>query len=211
MQIIDLSHAISPDMPVYPGTNPPKFSIPCTIEKDGFTETEISIFTHTGTHVDAPAHILKGAETLDHKAINHFIGKACVLDFQSAHNNTISIENIIPFQSQVEKCDFILFHTGHSQLWGTNDYYKDYPVLSDETALWLVDNNIKGIGADVISADAIGDSDFPIHKILLKNSIIIIENLTNLGKIPEKNFIFSCFPLKIENADGSPVRAVAMV
>ena len=211
MQIYDLSHTISPDMPVYPGTNPPKFSIPCTIDKDGFTETEISIYTHTGTHIDAPAHILKDAKTLDHKAIHQFIGKACVLDLRSFHGNTISIEDIIPFRSQIEKSEFIILNTGHSKLWGTDDYYKDYPVLSVDTAQWIADIKIKGIGADVISVDPIDEADLPIHKIFLRNSIIIIENLTNLEKVPEVNFIFSCFPLKIENADGSPVRAVAML
>jgi arylformamidase len=64
---------------------------------------------------------------------------------------------------------------------------------------------------DTISADPVGSADLPNHHILLGAGMVIVENLTNLSAVPDGPFLFSCFPLNIKDADGSPVRAVAMV
>ena len=79
-----------------------------------------------------------------------------------------------------------------------------------EAAKWLCHFKLKGVGVDAISVDEINSNHFPIHHILLKNDTVIIENLKNLDLIAVIPFIFSCFPLKFEEADGSPVRAVAL-
>ncbi|MCP4656698.1 MAG: cyclase family protein, partial [bacterium] len=98
-----------------------------------------------------------------------------------------------------------------SRFWGTEAYFSEYPTLSPEAALWLGDLGLQGLGLDMISADETGSDDLPIHKILAGRSMIIIENLTNLHGLPENRFLFSCLPLKIQQADGSPVRAVAIM
>ncbi len=84
-------------------------------------------------------------------------------------------------------------------------------MLSPEAAQWLVDADIKGVGIDMISVDEVDSTDFAIHNILLGADLVIIENLTNLEALPDSEFSFYCFPLRIEHADGSPVRAVAAV
>jgi kynurenine formamidase len=103
-----------------------------------------------------------------------------------------------------------LIYTGWSRYWGTDKYFSDYPVLSPESTEWLSRFKLKGIGLDVISADGADSQDFPIHKAFLKNDTVIIENLKNLDLVPIDQFLFSCLPLKLEDADGSPVRAVAL-
>ena len=75
MKVVDLTHVIESTMPVYPGKQPPTFEPANTYEKDGFKETKISMFTHTGTHMDPPAHIFKGRTTLDAFSPDQFIGK----------------------------------------------------------------------------------------------------------------------------------------
>ena len=65
MRVIDLTHTICEDMPVYPGTEPPKLQTANTIERDGFRETLLTMYSHTGTHMDAPAHLYAGRITLD--------------------------------------------------------------------------------------------------------------------------------------------------
>ena len=85
----------------------------------------------------------------------------------------------------------------------------DYPVLSGDSADWLSKHRLKGVGIDTISADAADTLDFAIHKTLFAEDIIIIENLVNLENIGTNLFNFSCFPLSIQEADGSPVRAIA--
>ena len=84
-------------------------------------------------------------------------------------------------------------------------------MLSTETATWISGFRLKGLGVDMISIDREGTSDFPVHRILLAQNILIIENLTNLKGLPQVGFSFSCLPLKFENADGSPVRAIAII
>ena len=80
MRVIDLTHVICETMPVYPGTEPPKFTPANSYEVDGFKETLISMFTHTGTHMDPPAHLYADRTTLDQFPASQFIGKALVID-----------------------------------------------------------------------------------------------------------------------------------
>ena len=211
MRIVDLSHTVSPDMPVYPGTEQPVFITGCTLADAGFLEKKIALSSHTGTHVDAPAHLLKDAETLDSLAIEHFHGPALMLNFETLASRTIEVSDLEFFKEELAKVDFLLLHTGWSKYWGTDKYFSDYPVLTVEAANWLNNFQLKGVGLDTISADTADTHDYPIHKTLLQKSTIIIENLTNLASLSVSLFTFSCFPIKFEDADGSPVRAVAYV
>ncbi len=211
MKIIDLTHYIYPEMPVYPGTEPPSFSTPCTIEKNGFTETKIALYSHTGTHIDAPAHIIPEAKTLDQLNIDHYFGQTCMLDLTSVKEGTIDIADLKPYEDLMGQNDFVLLHTGWSQFWNKTGYFEGYPLLSTEAATWLSQFRLKGLGIDMISIDREGTSDFPIHRIFLEQNVVIIENLTNLQELPRAGFSFSCLPLKFENADGSPVRAIAII
>jgi arylformamidase len=208
MKIVDLSHTISPDMPVYPGTEPPTFTIGCTIENDGFLEKKITLYSHTGTHIDAPAHLIKGL-TLDQLQIEQYFGEAILVDFQNIGRNIIQLDDLTPYKKEISSADFLLINTGWNKHWGTEKYYSDYPVLSGDAADWLSKHSLKGFGIDAISADTADSTDFPIHKILFNENIIIIENLVHLENIGTNSFKFSCFPLSIQEADGSPVRAVA--
>lgn len=80
MKVIDLTHTIRENMPVYPGTEPPKLSPTSSYESDGFKETLLQMYTHTGTHMDPPAHIFSGRTTLDEFPVEQFTGKALVID-----------------------------------------------------------------------------------------------------------------------------------
>lgn len=198
-------------MPVYPGTEPPIFIQGCSIDEIGFSEKKITLYSHTGSHIDAPAHLIKGAKTLDQYPIEHFHGKALLLRFDNLRSKTIGIQELEPHQQTLIQVEFVLIHTAWSQFWGTDKYFSDYPVLSLEAADWLSGFDLKGVGFDTISADKADSQDFPVHKAFLQNDTIIIENMTNLGKLPCDQFIFSCFPLSFEDADGSPIRAVAFI
>jgi arylformamidase len=209
MKIIDLTHRVSPHMPVYPGTEQPVMETDCSIEEEGFLEKKITLYSHTGTHVDAPAHLIKNHTTLDQFPIEHFHGAALRLNFENIKSKTIDAAALEPHGKEIEKVDFLLIHTGWSKYWGTETYFSDYSVLTLEAANWLNKFQLKGIGLDTISADRADTIDYPVHKALLKRDIIIIENLKNLLSLPKACFDFSCFPIKFEDADGSPVRAVA--
>lgn len=211
MKIVDLTHIMSRGMPVYPGTEPPQFKVGCTIEEDGFREKEIIMYSHTGTHVDAPAHLVRGYKTLDQLETDHFYGDAIILDFGQTPGKSIGIDDLKPFSERLSQVDFVIIKTGWSHFWGTEEYFSGYCVLTSEAAEWLSRCSLKGLGLDTISADPADTKDFEIHKILFGSNMIIIENLTNLEEIGSDIIRFSCFPLRIKDADGSPVRAVAYV
>jgi len=101
--------------------------------------------------------------------------------------------------------------------WNTPDYFSDSPTPTREATQWLTKFKLKGIGIDsfsedkIISAHIVTEKNLPNHHILLGKEILLIESLTNLDKLPERAFSFQCLPLNIKNADGSPVRAIAMI
>jgi len=211
MKLIDLTHPISPGMPVYPGTEPPLFRTECSIDEVGFLEKKITFYSHTGTHIDAPAHIIKGHNTLDLLPIEHFHGTALLLNFSSVQTKIIDVKELEPYREKIQKVEFLLIQTGWSQYWGTEEYFSNFPVLSLEAANWLSEFGLKGLGLDTISPDSAESQNFLVHKALLQRNTLIVENLKNLSKIPCNQFEFSCFPLSFEKADGSPVRAVAFI
>jgi kynurenine formamidase len=210
MMAADLSHTISPGMPYFPGTEPPVFSRPFTLASHGFAEQKITILTHSGTHMDAPAHILSAGATLEQLGLPHFVGSAVTLDLTRLPANEIGVDDLLPFQRLLAGKDFVLLRTGWCAHWGKAAYFLGYPVLSEAAALWLAAFNFKGIGADTISFDAHDSSALPVHRIFLARDIVLIENLVNLEKIPAAEFFFCCLPLKLAETDGAPVRAIAL-
>ena len=95
--------------------------------------------------------------------------------------------------------------------WDTEKYYGKFPVISEEVADYLISSNKKGIGLDVISIEDIESADLPMHHKVLKNNLVIIENLCNLDQIGSDLFTFCALPLKFINSDGASVRAVAIL
>lgn len=213
MRIIDLTHVITEDMPVYPGTEGPKFAPANSYEVDGFKETLITMYTHTGTHMDPPAHLFPEGATLDQLPITQFVGTALVIDCSDLkEGQRISMEYIHRYKDKADKAEFLLFRSGWDQYWGTEDYFGDYPCIDHEIADFLVKNRKKGIGLDVIGLDPIADTNLTLHKKLFKdNNIVIIENLMNLHLLGDNLFTFCALPLKLIHADGSPVRAIALL
>ncbi|RPI74606.1 MAG: cyclase family protein [Desulfobacteraceae bacterium] len=211
MKIIDLTHTIEPNMPCYPGTEPPKFAKLCTLEEHGFVEHKITFFSHIGTHMDAPAHVLPRARTLDQFDVGHFAGRAVCLDLMRLSKQTIDLRDLTPYRETIADKEFVLLCTGWDRFWGTPEYFKDFPVLSREATEWLAEFNLKGVGLDMISIDAMDSVDLANHKILLARDTLIIENLTGLAELGQEAFTFICLPLKFREADGAPVRAMAMM
>ena len=209
MTVIDLTHPISQDMPVYPGTDPPVIVTGCTVAEDGFLERKITLFSHTGTHIDAPAHLIEGGRSLDAFPVDHYYGPAVVVEATGEGSGTIGMSCLQPRLEDIARADFLLIRTAWSRFWGTDRYLSGYPVLSLDAAETLAGLGLKGVGLDAISADPIDSRGLPVHLALLRAEILIIENLTGLELLPESPFMFSCLPLAFQDADGSPVRAVA--
>jgi kynurenine formamidase len=210
MNIIDLSHTINNTITVFSNREKPDIQISNTHEKDGYAQKRLTLYSHNSTHVDAPFHIIPGAPTLDEMSIESFFGKGILADCRKI-GKKIEVADLAKYSKELQSADFLLLYTGWYKKWKTPEYKFDFPVLSTEAAEWLMQFNLKGIGLDTISIDETESTELPVHNIVLGKGLIIIENLTNLEELEGKNFNFSCLPLKIEEADGSPVRAVGII
>lgn len=213
MRIIDLTHTISENMPVYPGTERPKLKTANTYKENGFKETLLTMFSHTGTHMDPPSHLFSHRTTLDLLPVDQFIGKALVIDCSNLQEGQrITMDFIEGAKEKADEADFILFHTGWDKRWGTDAYFGDYPYITEEVADYLINSRKKGVGFDVIGIDPISDGNLTIHKKLFSETdIVVIENLCRLEKAGDELFTFCALPIKYENSDGAPIRAIAIL
>lgn len=213
MKVIDLTHTISENMPVYPGTERPKLTVANTYEEHGFKETLLTMFSHTGTHMDSPAHLFARRTTLDSFPVGQFVGKGLVVDCSDLHEGQrITMKYIEDVKEKADQAEFILFYTGWDKRWGTSFYFGEYPYITEEVAEYLIRSKKKGVGLDMIGIDPVSDANLTIHKKLFSGSeIVVIENLTGLKEVGSELFTFCALPMKYENSDGAPIRAIAII
>lgn len=159
--------------------------------------------------MDPPAHIFANRKTLDQFSPEQFIGKALVVDCRDLkEGQAITIDKINIDKAKLS--DFLLFNLGWDKRWNLDTYFNDYPCIDDTVLEFILNSNFKGIGFDVMGLDPLHDNNLNRHKALFKNTDIVnIENLTNLDQCGNDLFWFSCFPLKIENCESFPIRAIA--
>lgn len=208
--IIDLTYALENHIPVFPGTPSPIFEPSSTIENDGFAEMKIQTFTHVGTHMDAPCHILPNARSLDEFPLEKFMGQGIVID--CSNEKAIHLDFLKQHGERIDEAEIILFYTGWQHKWNTSDYLVDeFPILTPEAIDWLLNFELKALGMDAISPDRMMSEQLPNHHKLLKKEILIIENLTNLDQLLGHSFELNYIPLKIKASDGAPVRAFAKI
>ncbi|HPS78619.1 MAG TPA: cyclase family protein, partial [Thermoanaerobaculaceae bacterium] len=134
MRVVDLSHPIHPAMPVYPGTPRPSITPANTIADHGFAERLLTLSSHTGTHMDAPAHLLPEGRTLDTFPAGRFVGPGCVLDLDPRATANAHLRD---HEERLRACSFALLRTGWSRYWGTPEYLLGFPTLTTKAAAWL--------------------------------------------------------------------------
>ncbi len=196
-------------MPVYPGSEPPQLTQEAIIERDGFAEKRLTFSSHTGTHVDAPAHMLLEGKSLSDLPINTFIGSALILDV--AGRQEIKAQSILPCVNELAEVDFVLLKTGWEHRWGQPSYFEHFPVLTPEAAELMGTLGLQGVGVDAISVDRIEETTYPVHNLLFNANMILIENLRNLDALPEEKFTFMALPMPIFEGDGAPARVIAIL
>lgn len=209
--MIDLTHTVTPEMPVCPGSPAPELSSTATMTRNGYRETLLKLGSHTGTHMDAPRHMLPDGAGLDVLPISQFCGRAVVVDVSHlAPGSVISTDFLREQNGTIRSADFVLFYTGWEKKWGTDAYRESgFPVPDEEAAKYLVSCGLKGVGTDALSIDPLESTDFPAHKTLLNGGLVVIECLCLKKVVCRKSFRLLALPLKYKNADGAPVRAVA--
>lgn len=208
MNIIDLSHYIAEDMPLFPGTPPLSIKEVSGMDDVGYRVSQLIVTNHIGTHIDAPRHMIEDGAALDELPISRFFGLALTVDVSGFGGKSIPAEFLQAHEEMLAHVQFLVLKTNWDKYWGQDAYMRDYPLLSPEAARYLCGFSLSGVAMDCVSLDPV-EGEQAIHHILLGAGMISVENLTNLDQISGSLFLLSALPLKWRLSNGSPVRAAA--
>lgn len=206
--IYDLSIPLNSRTVICPGDPEICIKRVVNLEDDGYNVTSLKMGTHTGTHVDLPLHAVKDGCDAASMPLELFCGEAVFVGAQCRDGNEIDWEAVD--KTGIRNGDILVMRTGWEKKAGSQDYFRGFPYLTEQAASGLSRLGVKAIGLDSPSVDAPG-SDGNTHRLILSCGIVIIEALVNLEALVGKRCFFSAVPLKIEQGDGSPVRAYARV
>ncbi|PRY43169.1 kynurenine formamidase [Geodermatophilus tzadiensis] len=212
--VVDLSHPLDDDTPVYPGDPVARFSPATTVAADGYNVLHVRMGSQTGTHVDAPYHFLEDGPRIDEIPLEHCLGPAVVADVRGKPpHGRIEWADLAPWVDRLAPGRILLLRTGWDEHWGTDAYF-DHPYLTGEAAARVVDAGVRTVGLDALSLDetVLGGEPadgFAAHLAVLGAGGVIVENLRDLGRVPAVDPVVSVLPLRLAGADGAPVRAVA--
>ena len=203
MKIYDISREISEDMAIYKNRKEkaPKISTTRTL-KEGANESKIDIFVHTGSHVDAPYHVLENGKKIDELTPDKFMGKCIVLDF-TKEKVSITKNSLRKAKIKIQKNDIVLLKTKNKL---EKEFDFNFVYLEKTGAVFLASKKIKAVGIDSLGIER-NQLNHLTHSILAEKNIPIFEGL-DLSKIKQGRYFFHGLPLKIKKGDASPVRAV---
>jgi kynurenine formamidase len=214
--LVDLSIAIEEGMDRIPFLPEVKVDVLRAL-KDGFPLEirNVTMATHVGTHMDAPAHAFAGGKTIDQVKLDDVCGPGVVIPVRPDPGEQISLANVKKSGLEINDGDIVLLDTGFAKRIGSDDYHLN-PYPSQDLADHLVAKHVKVLGVDCVSVDMPvsvrpPDFAFPIHRTLLGNDVLIIENLGDMSAVSGKRAQIYAFPLKITGSDAGHVRVVAQV
>lgn len=208
--LLDLSHPVTDGMPVYPGDPEVRIAPALRIDDDGVDVTGIRMGSHTGTHVDAPSHTVRGGRTMADVGLDELAGDAIVLRVPGLADGEVydwrRLEAHGPLPERLPP--IVIVDTGWAAHFGTERALR-HPALDPGAALELRRRGMRVLAVDTLSPDPTGgaDASFPVHEVVLGSDGLIVENLRGLEGLPERVRV-GFFPLRLMG-DGAPVRAVA--
>ena len=214
MKILDLTLSISDKIPTFPGSPQPNFIPWENVKEDGYNLEVLFLSSHTGTHMDAPYHFLENGAKIHEISLKKLVSEAALIQCRKSSDQYVTKTDIQKFEKKHGKIDnfsSVIFYTGWQKNLQKKHYFTKNPGLSVSAAKYLALKKISLIGIDSPSIDLGKDSKFSVHQIFAKKGMLIVENLANLDKIKSPKFQLVVLPLKLKNATGSPVRAIAFI
>ncbi|MCC6579076.1 MAG: cyclase family protein [Phycisphaeraceae bacterium] len=208
-RLIDLTHPLLHGQPTFPSD--PKLSIVPhgTVKTLKYNISQVVMSTHQGTHLDAMYHFVDDGKTIEQMPLDWFHGPAHVLRMPKEPKAELTTEDFKPFESLLVPGAKIIYETGWHRHFGQDDFFTDFPSLTQDAARYLVSRRIRLLGMDTPTPSR---DWYEVHHILLGHDaeIVIVESLAHLDLLPDQ-FTFMGFPLKFQGRDGSPIRAVGLV
>jgi arylformamidase len=204
--VIDVSVPIRPDMPVYPGDPAPVLEPLGRLEDgDDANASRLVLGSHTGTHVDAPWHVLADGARLGDVPIDRMVGAARVADLRGRPALDAAAVTALGLRAG----EILLCRTDNSTRWRAADFATDYVHLTEDAAAVLVASGVKTVGIDALSVEGVGSPGLPVHRRLLGGGVFVIEGL-DLSAAPPGRYTLVCLPLHLPTLDGAPARAVLL-
>ena len=216
-KIIDLTHSLSSDIPSWNGTCGFQHETICDYDDCStsvkFRVQKLTMHAGIGTHIDAPAHCIRGGVTIDQLLLNDMLAPAVVIDVSSkAHERyKVTVDDIKAFE--IPARSFVIIRTGWEKFWNEPTKYHNnhiFPSISKEAAEFLLTKDIVGIGIDTLSPDRPEDG-YPVHQIILGAGKYIIENAANLSMLPAVGAWIMALPMKVQGGTEAPIRLVGFI
>jgi arylformamidase len=211
---VDLTQELANGMPVYPGDPVPRFDRAKTIPRDGVNISQMTLGSHTGTHVDAPLHFVPTGKPIDKIPVTDLIGEAIVGDFSfKPIGSGVTVDDLEKVLGKIglRAGDIVLCYTGSSEHWGDESVSRNFTYLTGDGAKYLVSKKVRAVGIDFLSIEKFHSSNHETHKELLEHGIYIIESLSKeLKQFLGQRILFEALPIKFHDGDGAPCRAVGV-
>jgi arylformamidase len=205
MKVHDITLTLRARMPVYPGEPAPLLEPTTQMERgDSYNVSRLTISTHSGTHIDAPRHFLLGGASVDQISVDVLVGPALVVEMAVDQEITAAGLGAARIPAGTER---LLFKTRNSCLLDDEIFRRDFVYLTLDAARWLVDRGVRLLGIDYFSVEQMDAQPNVVHQTLLGAGVVIVEAV-DLRRVAPGPYFLACLPLKVEGADGSPVRAV---
>ncbi len=204
MRVIDLTHPISENLPVYFPWHPKTHLTQTANYRENLCVVHnLSIGTHSGTHIDAPSHVLEGGPTMDRYDPGLWYRDAVVLDFTPREPLQEITEQEL--ESRLPEREIgVIIKTGWDRIFGKEEYYKTYPAITNKAAEFLVAARVPVVAADT-------PFKLDVHYTLLRQGIPLITNINNTGQLRAGKMKLIAAPLLIQGGDGAPARVFALV
>lgn len=202
-RIHDVTAPLAPGMLTYPGD--PSVEIE-PVRRTGdapYSLSRMALTTHSGTHVDAPAHFLAGGATVDQLPLEILLGKARVVELLARERVERADLEALDLRDDLR----VLLKTRMSGQMLKPGYQEDHVYLSEDAAHYLAQAGIKLVGFDYLSIDRSGSADFPAHHALLGAGVVVIEGL-DLSEVEPGEYEMACLPLRVAGGDAAPARVV---
>lgn len=227
MPVIDLTQPYGPSTIVWPGSHPPEFTTVENHADHGCFTRSVHLYEHTGTHLDAPAHFVDGAQTVDQIPADRLVCPLAVIDIAGEAakdpDYALGVADIMRSENKhgaIAAGSAVLVHTGWGQRYRDKDRYITvdgegrlrFPGVGREAALWLIQQRgITGIGIDTVGIDPGADKDFTVHRhATLPNGVWHLEGLVNLDRLPARGGTIFVGVLPFVGGSGAPARVIAV-
>jgi arylformamidase len=179
---------------------------------DGWNSKTLHLYSHAGTHMDAPFHFEVNNQTIDEFEVSRFVCDSWVIPIDAHAEQKIKLEDLSVYADLINKGDGVILKTGWSAYVNENKYREELPGIHESLANWFVGKGINLLAVETPSIADVMDMEevTKIHEILLGGDIIIVEGLTNLDSVSKEKVKLIALPLKIKGGDGAPARVIAM-